>query len=313
VSIRIGISSCLLGQRVRYDAGHKRDAYLVETFGRHVEWVPVCPELEMGLGVPRESIRLLSNEAGVRLVGVKSATDHTAAMASYARRRLDSLERLDLCGYILKKDSPSCGLMRVKVWNEKGVPTRSGQGLFAKALVHRFPSLPVEEEGRLTDPRLRENFVERVFAYSRLKELFSPRWTLGRLVSFHAAHKLLLLSHSPEAYGRLGRMVAAASSTDRQTLRHSYEIAFMQALSIAATRGRHVNVMQHMAGYLDDLDAASRAEIKDTIEDYRRGLVPLVVPLTLIRHHVRRLNVPYLAGQVYLEPHPKELMLRNHV
>jgi len=329
--IRIGISSCLLGQKVRYDGGHTRDAFLVDTFGRYVEWVPVCPELEMGLGVPREPIRLVADggrahdrrrtpDAGlrttrpVRLVGVRSGADHTAAMAKYAKRRLDTLDALDLRGYIFKKDSPSCGLMRVKVWNRRGMPAKTGRGLFAAALVERFPRLPSEEEGRLSNPRLRENFVERVFAYARLKALFSGRWTVGQLVAFHAAHKLLLLAHSPDGYRRLGRLVAGASSADRRQLRDSYEAGLMDALAVLATRGRHANVLQHMAGYLHDgLDPASREELHLTIADYRAGRLPLVVPITLVRHHVRRLDIKYLASQVYLEPHPKELMLRNHV
>ncbi|MGE5360210.1 MAG: YbgA family protein [Bacteroidales bacterium] len=311
--IRIGISSCLLGQKVRYDGGHKRDLFLVDTFGPYVEWVPVCPELEMGMGVPREPIHLRSDDEGVRLVGVKSGTDHTAGMEKYAKRRLDALAKLDLCGYVLKKDSPSCGLMRVKVWSAHAMPTKTGRGLFAAGLVERFPHLPVEEEGRLSDARLRENFIERVFAYARLKDLFAGRWTIGQLVAFHAAHKLLLLAHSPDAYRRLGRLVAGAARMDRAALRAEYESGFMEALAVLATRGRHMNVLQHMAGYFDDLDAASREELHQTIADYRAGLVPLIVPITLMRHHVRRLQVEYLAGQVYLEPHPKELMLRNHV
>ncbi len=315
-AIRIGISSCLLGHKVRYDGGHKRDAFLVDLFGRYVEWVPVCPELEIGLGVPREPIHLVAARGGTttRLVGVKSGADHTAAMEKYAKTRLDKLERLDLCGYVLKEDSPSCGLMRVKVWNEHGMSTRNGRGLFGAALVARFPHLPVEEEGRLSDARLRENFIERVFAYARLKALFSGRWTVGQLVAFHAAHKLLLLAHSPEAYRRLGRLVAGAAAADRRALRADYEAGFMDALSVLATRGRQVNVLQHMAGYVRDrLDAASREELQQAIADYRAGLVPLIVPITLLRHHVRHLEIGYLAGQVYLEPHPKELMLRNHV
>ena len=315
MTIRIGISSCLLGQKVRYDGGHKRDPFLVETFGRHVEWVPVCPELEMGLGVPREPIHLVAAAGGgARLVGVKSGTDHTAAVQKYAKRRLDGLASLDLCGYVFKSDSPSCGLWRVKVWREAGQPARNGRGAFAAALVERFPHLPVEEEGRLSEARLRENFIERVFAYARLKALFAGRWTVGRLVAFHAAHKLLLLAHSPDAYRKLGRLVAGASSADRRGIRETYEDGFMSALAVMATRGRHVNVLQHMAGYVrEKLDPVSRDELYQMIADYRAGLVPLVVPITLMRHHVRRLAVAYLSEQVYLDPHPQEMMLRNRV
>jgi uncharacterized protein YbbK (DUF523 family) len=245
--IRVGISSCLLGQAVRFDGGHKRDTFLVETFGRFVEWLPVCPEVECGLGTPRESMRLVRVENEVRLLTVKTAVDLTSQLVGYAQQRVRELEPAQLCGFVFKKDSPSCGLERVKVYEGTSLPNRSGRGLFASALVERFPNLPVEEEGRLSDARLRENFVERVFAYARLRDLFDRPWDLGALVRFHTAHKLILMAHSPEAYQRLGR------------------------------------------------------------------LVPLIVPITLVRHYVRVHNESYLAGQLYLEPHPKELMLRNHV
>ena len=313
-SVRIGISSCLLGQKVRFDGGHKRDAFLVDTFGPYVEWVDACPEVECGMTTPREAIRLVRDGAGVKLVGVKSGTDHTARMKEYAAPRVEKLagERLD--GYILKKDSPSCGMERVKIYEPGGVPARTGRGLFAEALIARFPLLPVEEEGRLSDPRLRENFVERVFAHRRLQELFAGRWTIGALVRFHTAHKLTLLAHSPRGYADLGRLVARAADVPRADLRRQYEQGFMRALTALATAKRHANVLQHMLGYFRRaLDDASRAELAGAIADYQGGLVPLIVPITLMRHHVRRCEVAYLAGQVYMEPHPKELMLRNHV
>jgi len=186
--------------------------------------------------------------------------------------------------------------------------------LFAAALIEACPNLPVEEEGRLADPRLRDNFVERVFAYWRLRGLFGARWTVGDLVRFHAGHKLLLLAHSTDAYWQLGRLVAAARRMPRRDVEQRYVERFTQALAQLATPRRHTNVLQHMSGYFKDrLDAASKRELAETIADYCRGLVPLVVPLTLVRHHVRTLDVPYLAAQTYLQPHPKELMLRNHV
>jgi uncharacterized protein YbgA (DUF1722 family)/uncharacterized protein YbbK (DUF523 family) len=312
--LRIGISSCLLGQAVRFDGGHKRDAFLTETFGRFVEWVPVCPEVECGLGTPRESMRLVRVRDGVRLLTVKTAVDLTDQMDKYSRRRVAQLASEELCGYVLKKDSPSCGLERVKVYDAHSVPAKTGRGLFAARLLERFPELPVEEEGRLSDPRLRENFVERVFAYWRLRGLLDDRWNLGALVRFHTAHKLILMAHSPEAYRRLGRLVARARTIPHQELERRYAQAFMAALAVVATPRRHANVLQHMAGYLKDrLDRESKAELLGAIEEYRRGLVPLIVPITLMRHHVRVHDVAYLAGQVYLEPHPKELMLRNHV
>ena len=312
--IRVGISACLLGQQVRFDGGHKRDAFLTETFGRFVEWAPVCPEVECGFGTPREAMRLVRVEHGVRLLTIKTGIDLTAPMERFSRSRVSALAREDLSGYVLKKDSPSCGLERVKVYDRYGTPARGGRGLFAAALVEAFPHLPVEEEGRLADPRLRDNFVERVFAYWRLRGLFAARWTVGDLVRFHTAHKLLLLAHAPEAYRQLGRLVAGARGVSRRDLEQRYVDGFMRVLAQLATARRHTNVLQHMAGYFKDrLDAASKRELAEAIADYRRGLVPLVVPLTLLRHHVRMLDMTYLAGQTYLQPHPKELMLRNHV
>jgi len=225
-----------------------------------------------------------------------------------------ALRDLDLCGYVLKKDSPSCGMTRVKVYGGKGMPNRDGRGLYASALIAAFPNLPVEDEGRLNDPGLRENFVERVFAYRRLRQLFRGRWTNGQVVAFHTAHKLQLMAHSPDAFRALGRWVASVKRTPRTDFRERYERDFMGALAKLASRGRNANVLQHAAGYLKKrLDPTSRAELADLVHDYRRGLVPLVVPITLLRHHARRFQIDYLNGQTYLEPHPKELMLRNHV
>jgi uncharacterized protein YbgA (DUF1722 family)/uncharacterized protein YbbK (DUF523 family) len=317
--LKIGISACLLGQEVRFDGGHKRDPFLTDTLGSQVEWVPVCPEVEMGLGTPREAMRLVRTGDGMvplRMVTTRTGIDHTEGMNRWAARRLEELARdeADLCGYVLKKDSPSCGMERVKTYGDAGMPERNGRGLYAAALMRRFPTLPVEEEGRLNDPRLRENFIERVFAYRRLKDLFEPGWSLGALVKFHTAHKMALLAHSTTRYDDLGRLVARGSERSERELRHEYETAFMSALQIVATPRRHSNVLTHMAGHLKKrLDAESKRELLQSIDEYRQGLVPLVVPLTLVRHYVRLHRVEYLSGQTYLEPHPRELMLRNHV
>ena len=311
--IRVGISACLLGEEVRFDGGHKRDPFLTDVLGRFVEFVPVCPEIEAGFGTPREAMHLSRVEGEIRLVTVKTAHDVTQAMDRVIRRRVPSLEAENLSGYVLKKNSPSCGLERVKIYDSNAVPSTSGRGLFAEALVQRYPQLPVEEEGRLSDPRLRENFVERVFAYSRLRSLFRGRWSAGSLVSFHTAHKLILMAHAPEGYRRLGRLVARARTLQRSQLKEQYADEFMRTMAIIATRRRHTNVLQHMAGYFKDrLDRDSKAELQATIEDFRLGVIPLIVPITLLQHHVRVHGVEYLAGQLYLQPHPKELMLRNH-
>jgi uncharacterized protein YbgA (DUF1722 family)/uncharacterized protein YbbK (DUF523 family) len=307
VPIRIGVSACLLGDEVRHDGGHKRDAFLTKVLGPLVEFVKVCPEIEIGMGTPREPIQLLERDGVIRLVAVKTGVDYTDRMDAYAARRVEALARERLCGYVLKKDSPSCGMTRVKVRSGQDPVTRRGVGQFARTLLARFPHLPIEEEGRLADPKLRENFIERVFAYSRLRALFASAWSVGDLVAFHAAHKLVLLAHSASACTRLGRLVAHARSMDRGALREQYTAGFMDALAIVATRARHVNVLQHIAGYFKKtLDQASRDELAATIDNYRKGLVPLIVPVTLLRHHVRQQGVSYLADQVYLSPRPKE-------
>jgi uncharacterized protein YbgA (DUF1722 family)/uncharacterized protein YbbK (DUF523 family) len=313
------VSSCLLGRKVRYDGGHKRDDFIVDVLGPHVEFVTVCPEVELGLGTPRETLRLVRRGDDIHMV-MASGADHTAGMRRYAKRRVAALDAENLSGYILKKDSPSCGFTRVKVYPEPKKPgahvvaEKVGQGLFTEALIARYPRLPMEDEGRLNDAKLRENFIERVFAYRRLCALFNGRWSMGDLVRFHTAHKLVLLAHSTEAYRSLGRLVAGGKAMARPELSSRYQDVFMGALAKVATAKRHTNVLQHMAGYLHEgLDRASRDELLASIDDYRLGLLPLIVPVTLIRHHVRVLGIEYLAGQIYLDPHPKELMLRNRV
>jgi uncharacterized protein YbgA (DUF1722 family)/uncharacterized protein YbbK (DUF523 family) len=312
--MRLGVSSCLLGNEVRFDGGHKRDRFVTDLLARFVEWVPVCPEVELGMDTPRPALRLVGEGDDVRMVEIKSGREHTKAMKRYSARRVRALRGLALCGYILKKGSPSCGMARVKVYGEKSMPARRGRGLYASALMEAYPNLPCEDEGRLNDSKLRENFIERVFAYQRLGHLFRGRWTRGQVVAFHTAHKLQLMAHSTVAYRELGRLVATLKETPRAVFREQYERGFMAALAHVASRGRNANVLQHAAGHLKtNLDPASRTELANLIHDYREGLVPLVVPVTLIAHHVRCHEIDYLNGQVFLEPHPRELMLRNHV
>ncbi len=313
--LRIGISSCLLGQKVRYDGGHKQDRYLTDILGPYCEFVPVCPELEAGMGVPREAVRLVGAADAPLMIGVRSGEDWTERMNRLAARRVAQLGKMDLCGYVLKKDSPSCGMERVKVYDpDGGLPDRSGIGLFARALLAGLPLLPVEEEGRLNDARLRDNFIVRVFAAHRLQTLFAARWSRDAVVRFHAAHKYLLLAHSPPHHKQLGQLVAAVKQHDPPTFRARYGALFMTALKVRATTKKNCNVLQHLVGHLrEHTSAAEREDILTVIEDYRQELFPLIVPITLIRHYVRKHKVTYLADQVYLAPHPKELMLRNHV
>ena len=324
--LRIGVSACLLGDEVRFNGGHSRDGFLAGTLGRYVEWVRVCPEVEIGLGTPRESIRLVSlgrGEGGddgagdeVSLVAPKSGSDHTSAMRSWSDAALPSLAEMDLHGFILKKGSPSCGLYRVRVYDEEtGMASRDGRGVFAAALVRGLPTLPVEEEGRLNDPALRENFVERIFVHQRWSRLLREDRSPAGLVAFHTAHKMTLLSHHPEIYRRLGRLVAEAGAADFEDRLVRYEEWMARAMTALAKRGKHANVLHHLMGFLkNSLSADEKAELGEAIEDYRLGLVPLIVPVTLLKHHFRRHEVPeWVHGQVYLSPYPKELMLRNHV
>ena len=312
--IRVGISACLLGQEVRFDGGHKRDRYITDTLGKFFEWVPVCPEVEMGLGTPRETLRLVAEPKDPRLVFFKTGGDITHGMQTWAKMRGEALAALDLSGYILKSDSPSCGMERVRVYRSSGIPSKDGVGIFARALMDRFPLLPVEEEGRLHDLSLRENFVERIFCYRRWRDLTASGLTRGKLVAFHTAHKLLMLAHSAKHYTDLGRLVANAKGLPLKELETRYGELFMAGLKVKANAKKHTNVMHHILGYLKrDLDAEDKAELLTVIDDYHRGLVPLVVPLTLFKHYLARTPVPYIQDQVYLSPHPKELMLRNHV
>jgi uncharacterized protein YbgA (DUF1722 family)/uncharacterized protein YbbK (DUF523 family) len=313
--IRIGISSCLLGAEVRFDGGHKEDRFISRTLSAYFEYVPVCPELEVGMGVPREALRLVGDPAAPRLITVRTKIDHTQSMVKFAAARVRALAAEDLDGTIFKKDSPSCGLERVRVYGaESGMAVRRGIGLFARAFRERFPLVPVEEEGRLSDPLLRENFIERVFCHWRWRHLIAAGMSRGRLVAFHTAHKLLLLAHSPAHYAEMGRLVARAKALQPADLAARYGEFLAAGLAVKATSRKHTNVLHHIAGYFKkDLSADEKQELLGVIDDYRQGLVPLIVPLTLVKHYVRKLDVSYLSDQVYLNPHPKELMLRNHV
>ena len=311
--IRLGISSCLLGEPVRYDGQHKLDCYLRDTLGRYLEFVPVCPEVEAGFGVPRPPMRLEGDPVAPRLVRPHDGADQTERMQAWCRRRVRELEGENLCGYIFKSKSPSSGMERVKVYSPSGMPRKVGVGLFARAFMDHFPLLPVEEEGRLHDPALRENFVERIFVMQRWREYLGSAPTLGGLVAFHTAHKLLLMSRSVVAYRAIGRMVAEGRKRPLEDLLAGYEAALLPALKLLATRAKNTNVLQHAMGYLKKaLTPDEKAELLELIMAYRAGTTTLTVPMTLLNHYVRKLGVEYLCGQVYMHPHPVELQLRNH-
>lgn len=312
--IKIGISSCLLGNKVRYDGGHTHDRFITDTLGPYFEFVPVCPEVECGLPVPREAMRLEGDPNAPRLMTIKTRIDHTAKMNQWAKTRVRKLEKELLCGFIFKKNSPSSGMQRVKVYSAKGMPRRIGSGLFAKVFMDRFPRIPVEDEGRLHDPRLRENFIERIFALKRWRSLLTHRKSLGRLVTFHTREKLLIMSHSPKHYRLMGQMVAQGKQKPLAALYDQYEQAFIEALTLKTTTAKNANVLQHIQGYFKkQLSADEKKELLEILANYRQGAVPLIVPVTMANHYVRKYRQPYLSQQTYLRPHPIDLQLRNHV
>jgi uncharacterized protein YbgA (DUF1722 family)/uncharacterized protein YbbK (DUF523 family) len=312
--IRIGVSACLLGQNVRFDGGHKHDRLLTDTLGQYVEFVPVCPEVECGLGVPRESMRLVGDIGSPHLITVRTHVDHTELMLNWARKRVTELEKEDLCGFIFKSDSPSSGMERVKVYNEKGMPEKKGVGLFARTFMDHFPLIPVEEEGRLHDPRLRENFIESIFTLKLWREFLGAKPGLGGLVDFHTRNKLLLLAHSEKHYRAMGKLVAAGKTIPTQSLFEQYEALLTEALKLKTTVKKNANVLYHLMGYFkNDLSEDEKQELLEILDQYRAGYIPLIVPVTLIRHYVRKYKQPYLEKQTYLNPHPVDLQLRNHV
>ncbi len=313
-SIRLGISRCLLGDEVRFDGGHRRDNYLTDLLGRYVEWVPVCPEVEAGLGTPRDAMRLVGDPLHPRLVTIESGIDHTKALAKISVQRIRELKRLDLSGYVFKKNSPSCGIEQVRIYSEHGKQSGNGIGLFARSFIEQFPLIPVEDEGRLCEPSIRENFIERIFCYRRWQDFMQGRVTKQTLVQFHTIHKYLLMAHSPQQYQALGRLVAQTHRHSPKTLANLYGPLFMKALAVKTTVRKQVNVLQHMLGYFKKrLSTQEKAELSDAIDEYHRERTPLLVPLTLIKHYAKFFDVSYLRDQVYLNPDPKELMLKHHV
>lgn len=313
--IKVGISSCLLGEEVRWNGGHKCDRYIRDTLGEYFEWVPVCPEVEVGMGVPRETVRLSGSPESPVMTGTSSGEDWTVRMNRYSRGRVREMESARLCGFIFKSKSPSCGLHQVPVYKSpESSSMKRGRGLFAAAFAARNPLVPVEEEGRLNDPVIRENFIVRVFSYWRLGGLRRSRPRPGDLVEFHSRNKFLLLSHSRKHYQELGRQVSDLKGRKMGAVLDEYTRVFMEALAVQSTPKKNTDVLMHMMGFLKKLlTPAQKEDLLKTIEDYRKGYTALIVPLTLIRHYAVTCGVPYLKDQVYLNPHPRELGLRSRV
>jgi uncharacterized protein YbgA (DUF1722 family)/uncharacterized protein YbbK (DUF523 family) len=312
--IRLGISSCLLGNAVRYDGGHKLDHYFAETLGNYIDWIPVCPEVECGLPVPREPMHVVGEPEDPRLVTVQTRVDHTSRVKIWAKTRFAELEHEELCGFVFKSRSPSCGMRGIRIHTKSGRPSATGSGIFADAFVKRFPLMPVENNERFHDPLVRLNFIERIFTYRRWQDYIRNDGSLNGLVVFHTEHKLLIMAHSRKHYTTLGKIVAHAKRMRRDELRRKYFETLMEGMGCLATVKKNTNVLQQMAGYFKKaLSVHDKRELQEVIGNYHDGLLPLIVPLTLLRHYATMHQEGYLSRQYYLNPHPVESMLRNHV
>jgi uncharacterized protein YbgA (DUF1722 family)/uncharacterized protein YbbK (DUF523 family) len=314
MKIKVGISSCLLGQEVRYDGTHKHLRLATDSLSRYFEFTPVCPEVGIGMSIPRKPIRLVGDVNQPRAVAVHDeSVDYTEALTRYGEDK--AAELTDLSGYIFMKNSPSCGVFRVKVYQDNGYPDRDpGRGLYAAAFMKAHPLLPVEESGRLCDPLLRENFVTRVFAYANWQALKKEGLTAKAIIDFHARYKYCLMAHSPNQYVALGRLLADAGKQDPEDLGQHYFQALMAVLGQLASRKTHTNVLMHLQGYLKKkISPSEKQELADIIERYRIAQVPLIVPMTLLKHHFNNHPDPYIAQQAYLQPYPDELSLRNTI
>jgi uncharacterized protein YbgA (DUF1722 family)/uncharacterized protein YbbK (DUF523 family) len=312
--IKIGISSCLLGNKVRYDGQHKFDHFLAETLGAFMDYIPVCPEVECGLPVPRDAMRLVGDPENPRLVTIKTKTDFTDQMKSWGAKKLDELASENLCGFIFKAKSPSSGMERIKIYPiAGGVAQKNGTGIFADMFMKKFPHLPVEDDGRLHDPEIRENFIERVFAYKRWIEMIENEDTVHGLIQFHSKHKLMLMAHSPEHYRFAGQITASGDKNNLKSRQSDYLRNMMEGLKKSATLKKNFNVLQHILGYFkNELTSDEKKETLEIMENYKNGLIPLIVPVTLLNHYINKYNQEYLKEQYYLHPHPYELKLRNH-
>lgn len=312
--IKVGISSCLLGENVRFDGGHKHLRLCTDSLSRFFEFVPECPEVGIGMGIPRKPIRLVGNVQAPQAVAVHDyQLNYTAELVAFGQQK--AREHKDLCGYIFMKNSPSCGLFRVKVYQENGYPaTEAGRGIYADVLKKAHPLMPMEESGRLNDPLLRENFISRVFAYSDWQQLLNEGLTHHKLINFHTRYKYSLMAHSPVHYAELGRMLADAGNHDIEALGDRYFNTLMMVLSKIASRKTHTNVLMHIQGYLKKkLSSTEKQELADIIDRYRTAELPLIVPITLLKHHFNNYPDPYIAKQAYLQPYPDALSLRNTI
>ncbi len=311
--IKIGISSCLLGKPVRYDGGHKLDTFLRDIVGKYFDFIPVCPEVEMGLTVPRETMHLVGDRENPRLITTKSKIDYTDKMLKFARKRVKELKGEDLCGFIFKSRSPSSGYRNVKVYNENSIPVHTSSGLFAKVFMEENPLIPVEDEGRLKDDAIRDNFFTRVFVLYNWKRLVKTGLTKKGIIDFHTHNKLLIMAHCPKDYLELGKCLANLKNLNIREFADTYINKVMDALKHKATRSKNVNVMYHMLGYFKKyLDKKDKEELISLIQEYKEGNLPLIVPITMINHYVNKFGISYLKNQSFLNPTPLELRVKKY-
>jgi len=312
--IKLGIAKCLLGEKVRYDGSQKLDRYLRDVLGQYVEWVPVCPEVECGMSIPREAVRLVGDLDSPRLVGRSSGKDWTDTMHEWGKGRLDRLAHEDICGYVFRFGSPSNGMNRVKVYQDGNRVRHDGTGMWARMVMEKFTDLPFEDDGRLHDPALRENFISRVFTLKRWRDAMSEGFTARALVEFHTCHKMLIMAHNEKIYRAMGKIVARAGTDVPELIFPEYFEMLFNALTYKLTVKKHINVLMHAFGYFKkDLNADEKQEMLELLDQFSKELIPLVAPVTLLNHYVRKYSKDYLAKQYYLNPYPAELMLRNHV
>ncbi len=312
-TIRLGISACLLGQRVRYDGGHKLDRFLKDTLGEYIEYVPVCPEVECGLSVPRDPLRLVGNPEAPRLVTILDSHDYTARMTKWARIRLADLKKREISGFIFKSNSPSCGLQGVKILDEKNSTVRRGRGIFAGLFVKHFPLIPAEDQNHIHNRGQRDDFFDRVFTLKRWRKGLLGKRTLGKLIAFHESHRLLILSHSQRHLAIMERVLKTKKSAPVDELYPVYQDLLVEALKLKTTPRKNVRAFHRAVGYLGKgLAQAEKQELMETTGAYGKGHVPRLVPTTLINHYARKCRCHDLDQEVFLHPHPIELHLRNH-
>lgn len=313
-TIKIGVSACVAGERVRHDRSHRRSAYLTETLARHVEFVPICPEIACGMGIPREPLRQVDCAGEIRLIGYESGLDLTDKMTRWADRVLEGLDKEGVCGFVLRVHSSSCAERKAKIYSTKGLPPRLGPGFFTRMLQARYPLLPVVSSEGLQNAELRENFVRRVFTLHRWRALTAKGVSIGNLVNFHTRHKMLIRAHDLRGYRELGRLLGESTLDRAESVFRTYGAQLFKSLALKATPSKNRDVLSHAAGFFKkDLDPEDKLELHAMITAYAKGRVPLLVPVTLLNHYARKYDRPYLTQQYYLNPEPAELKLLNRV